>query len=230
MLPVLEGFTTNTAATTTALTLTKPTGVTFGDTLFILVGSDDNAAAARFSISGTDWTKKFEFGNALSDCHLALFMRTADGSEAATQDVDHVTADDLWGVYGRVSGAGGEPGFELGTEAITGSSTSHVAAELDPAPEDVLGLYAMAFDLEKARRVVPPAMLKLLMSLGVLLYVGTGFESIVLGGNFLEYRVLADDPVHGQHLGILLIELGVGITVAAVIITIYYCFVGRQRD
>ena len=35
------------------------------------------------------------------------------------------------------------------------------------------------------------------------------------GGNFLDYTVLADDPVAGQHLGILLVELGVGITVFA---------------
>jgi multicomponent Na+:H+ antiporter subunit B len=34
--------------------------------------------------------------------------------------------------------------------------------------------------------------------------------------------VLAHDPIHGQHLGIFLIELGVGITVAAVMIMIFY--------
>jgi multicomponent Na+:H+ antiporter subunit B len=33
---------------------------------------------------------------------------------------------------------------------------------------------------------------------------------MLLGGKFLEYRVLADDPVTGQHLGIMLIELGQG--------------------
>ena len=46
---------------------------------------------------------------------------------------------------------------------------------------------------------------------------------------YLDYDVLAHDPVHGQHLGILLIELGVGITVAAVMITIFYNFAGRGR-
>jgi multicomponent Na+:H+ antiporter subunit B len=33
--------------------------------------------------------------------------------------------------------------------------------------------------------------------------------------------------VHGQHLGILLVELGVGITVAAVMITIFFKFTWR---
>jgi len=40
--------------------------------------------------------------------------------------------------------------------------------------------------------------------------------------------VLADDPVTGQHLGIMLIELGVGITVASVVLIIYYAFVSRH--
>ena len=48
------------------------------------------------------------------------------------------------------------------------------------------------------------------------------------GGHFLEYNVLLENPVDGQHLGIVLIELGVGITVAATLIIIFYCFAGRD--
>jgi multicomponent Na+:H+ antiporter subunit B len=33
----------------------------------------------------------------------------------------------------------------------------------------------------------------------------------------------------GQHLGILVVELGVGLTVAAVMITIFFAFAGRER-
>jgi len=51
----------------------------------------------------------------------------------------------------------------------------------------------------------------------------------LLGGNYLDYGVLADDPVVGQHIGILVIEFGVGSTVAAVMLTIFYAFAGRQR-
>jgi multicomponent Na+:H+ antiporter subunit B len=89
-------------------------------------------------------------------------------------------------------------------------------------------LYAMAFDLEHAQRIIPPALLRTAMAAGVLVYAGVGFESLLLGGNFLEYRVLAEDPVHGQHLGIMLIELGVAMTVASVLITVYYVFIGRR--
>ena len=35
--------------------------------------------------------------------------------------------------------------------------------------------------------------------------------------------------MHGQHLGILIIEFGVGVTVAAVMITIFYQFAGRLK-
>ena len=45
-------------------------------------------------------------------------------------------------------------------------------------------------------------------------------------GNFLDYNVLAHDAVHGQHLGILLIEFGVGATVAAVMTSLFYGFAG----
>ena len=63
----------------------------------------------------------------------------------------------------------------------------------------------------------------------MLLYGFVGIESMFLGGNFLDYDVLAHDPHHGQHLGILLVELGVGITVAAVMATMFFLFAGRGR-
>lgn len=90
-------------------------------------------------------------------------------------------------------------------------------------------LYAFAFGLEKAARLVPPVILKPLCALGLLLYGGVGVVAMLRGGNFLDYNVLAHDPVHGQHLGILLIELGVGITVTSVMITIFFAFFGRAR-
>ena len=53
---------------------------------------------------------------------------------------------------------------------------------------------------------------------------------MLLGAEFLNYNAIdSHDPVHGQHLGILIIEFGVGITVAAVMITIFYQFAGRLK-
>jgi multicomponent Na+:H+ antiporter subunit B len=64
----------------------------------------------------------------------------------------------------------------------------------------------------------------------VLLYAGVGVVSLMKGGTYLDYDVLRHDPVHGQHLGIMLIEFGVGVTVAAVMITIFYGFAGRVHE
>jgi multicomponent Na+:H+ antiporter subunit B len=90
-------------------------------------------------------------------------------------------------------------------------------------------LYAIIFGLDTAEQVIPPGVLRVLASLGVLIYAGTGLATLLLGGNFLDYDVLAAQPVAGQHLGILLIELGVGITVSAVMLTIFFAFAGRER-
>ena len=90
-------------------------------------------------------------------------------------------------------------------------------------------LYAMVYGLETAERVLPEFVLRILASLGVLIYAGTGVATLLLGGNFLDYNVLATNPVAGQHIGILVIELGVGITVSSVMLLIFFTFAGRGR-
>ncbi|MED5559521.1 MAG: Na(+)/H(+) antiporter subunit B [Acidobacteriota bacterium] len=91
-------------------------------------------------------------------------------------------------------------------------------------------LYALIFDLADAQRAVRPWVVNLLVPLGLLLYIGVGIVTILKGGVFLEYGVLEHDPVHGQHLGILLVELGVGTTVAGVMLTVFYGFGEVVRD
>src|SRR5690554_6576925 len=90
-------------------------------------------------------------------------------------------------------------------------------------------LYAIVFGLENARRVVRPAILRVLVPLGVLIYGGVGVVNLLLGGNYLDYSVLAHDSAHGQHIGILLVVLGVGITVSSVMVLIFFTFAGRER-
>ncbi len=90
-------------------------------------------------------------------------------------------------------------------------------------------LYALVFGLASAQAVFPPRVLQVLIAAGVLLYGSVGVAAIVMGGNFLDYSALAHEPTHGQHLGILLVELGVGTTVAAVMSTIFFHFAGRGR-
>jgi multicomponent Na+:H+ antiporter subunit B len=93
-------------------------------------------------------------------------------------------------------------------------------------------LYALVYGLEQTQKIIKPERIRVYTAVGVLLYAGVGVVTLLLGGNFLDYNQLAIDPhhpQHGQHVGILLIELGVGITVAAVMITLFYSFAGRKR-
>ena len=89
-------------------------------------------------------------------------------------------------------------------------------------------LYGLIFGPGSARRIAPQRRVEVLMSLGILLYAGVGVAGLLRGGNFLDYDVLAHEPHHGQHLGIGLIELGVGVTVAAVMLAIFLAFAERK--
>lgn len=91
-------------------------------------------------------------------------------------------------------------------------------------------LYALIYGVDAAQRVVRPGFLTLMMAAGLLLFIGVGYASLFLGANFLDYDVLAHKPKEGQHIGILLVELGVGITVAATMMTIFFTFASRPRS
>jgi multicomponent Na+:H+ antiporter subunit B len=89
--------------------------------------------------------------------------------------------------------------------------------------------YALIYGLADARKVVPEPLVESMMAIGVLLYAGVGVAGLLLGGNYLDYFVLAADPVHGQHRGIFWIEIGVGITVSGVMLKIFYMFADRGK-
>ena len=110
-------------------------------------------------------------------------------------------------------------------------------------------LYGLVFGLPAAKKVAPPKVVEKLIALGVVIYAGTGVACMLLGGNFLDYNFLehhflievpafldflpGEQPhhllPHGQHLGIFLVELGVGITVTSVMTMIFYAFAGREH-
>jgi len=91
-------------------------------------------------------------------------------------------------------------------------------------------LYALMFGAQTTRKVMPPWLTRFLLCLGVLIYSGTGLLGMYLGGNFLDYFVLASDPVTGQERGILWVEFGVGVTVFAAMITIFLTFAGQDTE
>ncbi|MGB1309854.1 MAG: DUF4040 domain-containing protein [Leucothrix sp.] len=88
-------------------------------------------------------------------------------------------------------------------------------------------LYTLTFSQYDGMRLVPPKVLKILAATGVLIYGGTGIWTLLKGGTFLNYSVLGETSVAGQHLGILLIEFGVGLTVATAMMLLFFAFVSR---
>jgi len=108
-------------------------------------------------------------------------------------------------------------------------------------------LHALVFGLRDTMKAVPPRLVRSIAALGVLLYASVGVACMLNGGAFLDYDYLfppafekqipgwlLGDPEHayhsGQHFGILLIELGVLLTVAATMLTIFYGFAGRTVE
>lgn len=91
-------------------------------------------------------------------------------------------------------------------------------------------LYSLVFGLDTAEKIIPAHWLRILAALGVVIYAGVGIESLLLGGNYLDYTLLGSSQIAGQHLGILLVELGVGITVAASMLILFFAFAGRGRE
>ena len=81
-------------------------------------------------------------------------------------------------------------------------------------------LLAIAYGIESMKRRFSLAVLTVFTSLGVLLYAGIGVLCVLLGANFLDYGILpAAEP---RSLGMLGIEIGVGITVLAAMVSIFH--------
>lgn len=89
-------------------------------------------------------------------------------------------------------------------------------------------LLCLVFGMDSVQRVLPPAFAQSCAALGVVIYAGVGFATMLLGGGFLGYDVLAADPEKGQHLGIILVEAGVVVTVFGVMTSAFYAFAGRR--
>lgn len=91
-------------------------------------------------------------------------------------------------------------------------------------------LFGLVFGLRPMHKVAPSRWLEIGMVVGLVLYAGTGMVSLLMGGNFLDYAVFdAHSAQHGRHVGILLVEGGVGITVTCAMTLIFYSVAGRTH-
>lgn len=90
-------------------------------------------------------------------------------------------------------------------------------------------LVGVTMGLRRAKRLAPRRVVQAMAALGVLIFAGTGVATMLMGGNFLEYGVLLSNAKAGHHLGIILVEAGVLVTVAGAMIALFYAFVERGR-
>ena len=86
-------------------------------------------------------------------------------------------------------------------------------------------LLAVAYDIGEAKRRFSERLNALFCCLGVFIYAGTGAVSLIFSDNFLDYsawrHILPAGPVMARYYGIAMIELGVEITVMAVMVSIF---------
>jgi multicomponent Na+:H+ antiporter subunit B len=106
-------------------------------------------------------------------------------------------------------------------------------------------LHVLVFGLPATMQALPPHLVRATASAGVLIYAGVGVLNLVNGGSFLDYdrvfppgfedtlpgsAALGGKYRWGQHFGIIGIEIGVLLAVAATILSMAYSFAGRAPE
>jgi multicomponent Na+:H+ antiporter subunit B len=86
-------------------------------------------------------------------------------------------------------------------------------------------LMSIVYDLNEVKRRFAERLTVFLASLGVFIFAGMGWLCLFLGGNFLDYGVLSKILPVGtrmaRYYGIAAIEIGVQITVMAIMVSIF---------
>lgn len=83
-------------------------------------------------------------------------------------------------------------------------------------------LYGMVFGAPAMRRIVPRWLTDLMAVLGVMVYAGVGVYALLMGYEFLDHAALyPGDAGAAEPWGMTAVEYGVGITVFAVMMTIF---------
>lgn len=87
-------------------------------------------------------------------------------------------------------------------------------------------LVALAFDIKRSMELFPLRTNLLVGNVGALIFVGIGVVCALLGGYFLDYAALATViPMaipDWRSMGILLVEVGVQLGVASIMVSLYW--------
>ncbi len=86
-------------------------------------------------------------------------------------------------------------------------------------------LMVIAYDINAVKLRMSEKINTLYCSVGVFIYAGIGLLCLILGANYLDYgilhKILPVDAVKARAMGTFAIEIGVGITVMAVMVSIF---------
>ncbi len=87
-------------------------------------------------------------------------------------------------------------------------------------------LYLLTHGLEETKTRMSEVKATLFSSIGLLIFSGIGLLCLILGSNYLDYgelsTILKVIPAQARSLGILGVEIGVGIGVMAVMFSIFF--------
>ncbi|ABE04906.1 cation:proton antiporter [Rickettsia bellii] len=87
--------------------------------------------------------------------------------------------------------------------------------------------YDLVYGSQKLNRYFSVNTLIIIAALGVMIYGFTGVISLFFNDNYLNYYSLTNfvnDSLTAQHIGIFAVEIGIGLTVAAIMYSIYNSF------
>lgn len=85
-------------------------------------------------------------------------------------------------------------------------------------------IYALIYGTSRMLQVISLRMMRIYSAIGVLIYMSVGFTAMAMGGNFLEYTALTQDAHLAIKIGVIIVELGVGLTVFSVMLLIFTLF------
>lgn len=87
-------------------------------------------------------------------------------------------------------------------------------------------LLALGFDIKTSMRHFPETINSILGNVGALIFTGTALLCALVGGLFLDYSaltaILPIDPIEWRSLGIFIVEVGVGLAVMSIMLSLYW--------
>lgn len=97
-------------------------------------------------------------------------------------------------------------------------------------------LYAISQNLRRTIERMSETVSAVFCAAGVFIYAGAGALCLLMGANFLDYSGLSPifgvDAIQARSLGILVVEIGVGLAVMSAMVWIYYnlASMGRHQE